>query len=245
MESNTLQELGKNIAIIDMRVVVPECISVLDSFSKKEFLQNLEQLPILKNLLVSPEQENYKCYSIESAIYNSKLQIMCQMSQQNKNDLIQELVDHQAIQKLQGTQLTAFCDALQSEPHCLIGPPGTGESYVGMCLVLALDLIRSKLELEGKCVGLILVLSYKNHSLDEFLLDIVANDPDIMPGMLVRTGSSDNEAIQKFLEHKRRTKYGSELRDHLERVVSAKRLASKTSKFWLQLVNQINNVKNY
>jgi len=49
------------------------------------------------------------------------------------------------------------------------------KSYIGVCLVLALDLIRKKAEQAGHAVGPVLVLSYKNHALDGkflFLLNL-------------------------------------------------------------------------
>jgi hypothetical protein len=47
------------------------------------------------------------------------------------------------------------------------------QSYVGVQLVQALDLIRQAAIRAGNPVGPILAISYKNHALDEILLDVV------------------------------------------------------------------------
>jgi len=70
-------------------------------------------------------------------------------------------------------------------------------------LVLALDLIRSKAEAYGLAgVGPVLVLSYKNHALDEFLVDICNQFPGrLLPGMLIRTGKLEIDSLHRFTEN--------------------------------------------
>ncbi len=67
---------------------------------------------------------------------------------------------------------------------------------------MALDLIRTKAEVYGLAgVGPILVLSYKNHALDEFLVDICQHYPGrIRPGMLIRTGKPEIDSLGDFTE---------------------------------------------
>lgn len=69
---------------------------------------------------------------------------------------------------------------------------------------MALDLVRRKAESEGHAVGPILVLSYKNHALDEFLIDVInqyqTSKRYLQPGMLIRTGKPDIEILENFTE---------------------------------------------
>lgn len=57
-------------------------------------------------------------------------------------------------------------------------------------------------ESEGHAVGPILVLSYKNHALDEFLLDIINASGHVFgkPEASIRTGKPDIESLMKFTE---------------------------------------------
>ena len=95
-----------------------------------------------------------------------------------------------------------------------------------MCLVLALDLIRSKAESRGHAVGPILVLSYKNHALDEFLIDVITqyeacSRRHLQPGMLIRTGKPDIESLELFTEkHSPMERYA---KDKLERIISVQK----------------------
>ena len=73
------------------------------------------------------------------------------------------------------------------------------QSYIGVCLVLTLDLIRKEAEIDGQAVGPVVILSYKNHALDEFLTDLDRYN-HFYPGMLIRAGKSENQALSKFSE---------------------------------------------
>jgi hypothetical protein len=72
--------------------------------------------------------------------------------------------------------------------------------------VLALDVIRRKAQQLRHAVGPILVLSYKNHALDEFLIDVISqyeastSRRHLLPGMLIRTGKPDIEVLEKYTE---------------------------------------------
>jgi hypothetical protein len=72
-----------------VRVFAPEVISVLYSFSKKEFVENMEQLPFLGNFLKEPEKYTLESISIDDAIMNSNLQIMLKMRPENKRELVE------------------------------------------------------------------------------------------------------------------------------------------------------------
>jgi hypothetical protein len=104
------------------------------------------------------------------------------------------------------------------------------QSYVGVCLVLALLLIRNSLRATGLPVGPVLMLSYKNHALDEFLADVVSaasssaaavnaatsssstftaaaaswrrHGLEVGPGFLIRTGTAEKEELKQFAERR-------------------------------------------
>lgn len=76
------------------------------------------------------------------------------------------------------------------------------QSYVGVQLVLALDLIRSAAMREGHPdVGPILVLSYKNHALDEVLLDVLKAKKH-QRGALVRCGKAEDQELSAYTEQR-------------------------------------------
>lgn len=49
--------------------------------------------------------------------------------------------------------------------HCV-------QSFVGVQLILALDAVRQAAIRAGHSVGPVVIMSYKNHALDEILLDV-------------------------------------------------------------------------
>ncbi len=91
---------------------------------------------------------------------------------------------------------------------------------------MALDLIRSKAESRGHPVGPVLVLSYKNHALDEFLIDVITQYEasfrrHLQPGMLIRTGKPDLESLERFTEkHSPMERFA---KDNLERIISVQK----------------------
>lgn len=110
-----------------------------------------------------------------------------------------------------------------------------------MCLVLALNLIRKKAEAYGHAVGPVLVLSYKNHALDEFLLDVISqynstvSDPNkrdcydrLRPGMLIRTGKPDIENLSEFTE--RHSPLERNAQRHLMDIIDVQRNARNVRK---------------
>ncbi|KAG2521545.1 hypothetical protein JM16_006188 [Phytophthora kernoviae] len=76
-------------------------------------------------------------------------------------------------------QLKSFTEALMYPVHCTQGPPGTGKSYLGVVVVRALLIVRDLWIMKNGEIGEppILVLSYKNHAIDEFLLDLLRAEP--------------------------------------------------------------------
>ncbi|KAG7382936.1 hypothetical protein PHYPSEUDO_004232 [Phytophthora pseudosyringae] len=78
-------------------------------------------------------------------------------------------------------QLRSFAEALMYPVHCTQGPPGTGKSYLGVVVVRALLVVRDVWKQKNREIGdpPILVLSYKNHAIDEFLLDLLRSEPSL------------------------------------------------------------------
>ena len=104
----------------------------------------------------------------------------------------------------------------------------------------------------------ILVLSYKNHALDEFLNDVINQYPDmpvyrehrylpyrssythgLQPGDLIRTGKSEFESLQKFSE--RSTPYERDAQQHLMKIISVQRKARNLVKLWSECARSIEN----
>lgn len=80
--------------------------------------------------------------------------------------------------RLQGAQLKSFIHGLSSPVAQIQGPPGTGKSYIGALIGLFLTRFTSQR---------ILVLSYTNHALDQFITDLV--DIGVKEEDIVRLGS--------------------------------------------------------
>ena len=125
-----------------------------------------------------------------------------------------------------------------------------------MCLVLALDLIRKKAQEEGHAVGPVLVLSYKNHALDEFLLDVLnqyeTTIPSsynrnfyqqrynkLSPGMLIRTGKPDIESLSQFTE--RSSPLERSAQDKLSQIILVQRSARNVVKVWSDCSRSLEN----
>ncbi|EXK43736.1 hypothetical protein FOXG_04472 [Fusarium oxysporum f. sp. lycopersici 4287] len=90
--------------------------------------------------------------------------------------------------KLQGAQLKSFIHGISSNLALIQGPPGTGKSFLGALILLTiLRLTKSR----------ILVLSYTNHALDQFMEDLM--DIGVSSDQMVRLGSKFTEATKSTL----------------------------------------------
>eukprot|EP00597_Dinobryon_sp_UTEXLB2267_P013697 CAMPEP_0170108520 /NCGR_PEP_ID=MMETSP0020_2-20130122/6618_1 /TAXON_ID=98059 /ORGANISM="Dinobryon sp., Strain UTEXLB2267" /LENGTH=3294 /DNA_ID=CAMNT_0010333253 /DNA_START=40 /DNA_END=9925 /DNA_ORIENTATION=+ len=195
------------VAIIDLRVFVPEVVSVLSTLSSPEFVSHLTQIPFSGGLIGQMKESTKFVYeprrsvtdNVILAIEYSEIDFVRRLNHTVRSKMAAQICAIPQVQTLYGTQLEAFCGALSSAMHCTQGPPGTGKSYIGVCLVLALDIIRQTALINGQPVGPILVLSYKNHALDEFLHDITRFS-NMTPGMLIRTGKAENIHLSNFSE---------------------------------------------
>lgn len=109
------------------------------------------------------------------------------------------------------------------------------QSYVGVQLILALDRIREAAKESGQALGPIVVLSYKNHALDEVLLDLLQS-PSCTPAMkrtLIRCGNPESEDLQPYREKNSQLERSAE--EELSQRLSALRQANRTAKDWHDL----------
>ena len=197
------------VAIIDLRVFVPEVVSVLATLTNDSFATNLTNIPCIGRLIghtpssppgfvYNPGMTDFKAVVL-LAINNSEITFLNRLPVPQRALLANQICALPPVRSLYGTQLEAFASALATSIHCTQGPPGTGKSYIGVCLVLALDIIRSAAQKAGQAVGPVVILSYKNHALDEFLDDVVKAS-HFSQGQLIRAGKPENEGLQKFSE---------------------------------------------
>lgn len=121
--------------------------------------------------------------------------------------------------------------------------------------MLALDLIRKKAESRGHAVGPILVLSYKNHALDEFLIDVISQyeaatkkslsslrgyaqrDWYLQPGWMIRTGKPDIESLERYTEKYLPLEKNAKI--NLERIISVQRNARSVIKEVLECARSL------
>ena len=112
---------------------------------------------------------------------------------------------------LDRSQVNALLGALTSEFACILGPPGTGKTY------LALQVVRTILK--SNIPGSILVVCYTNHALDQFLALLL----DTGFTNITRVGSKcTNEKVEKYRYQPERLVFSSnivQLKDRLNKRV--------------------------
>jgi len=86
---------------------------------------------------------------------------------------------------LDASQETAIKQCLKNRVAIIQGPPGTGKTFVGVKIVELLLTVNTPLRLP------ILLLTYKNHSLDEFLKEMVKLEPH----SVARVGGRSQEKV--------------------------------------------------
>lgn len=216
------------IAIIDLRVFVPEVISVLATMSSNEFVKGLQHAnfkPLLLNSVSAPMENIPTGVPLRNMIFyglqHSTIATVRLLSNELINNLTDELWKINQIRSLDDTQGKSFAMALMHSLHTCQGPPGSGKSFVGVCLVLALSKIRQFVKHKlGSSLGPIIVLAYKNHALDEFLVDVLRADVMLMKekGRLIRLGKPDEEMLLEFTETRNRMEFEAqkELENRLE-----------------------------
>ncbi|UPL02680.1 hypothetical protein LCI18_013614 [Fusarium solani-melongenae] len=89
---------------------------------------------------------------------------------------------------LEGAQLDSFINGLSKALALIQGPPGTGKSFLGALILVAILRLTNYR---------ILVLSYTNHALDQFMEDLM--NMGVKPDQMVRLGSKFTEATKSTL----------------------------------------------
>jgi hypothetical protein len=130
-------QINYTVAVIDLRVFVPEVISVLSTLSSREFENSLHRLhfaPLLlgdvpsATLLESSTTVNLDLHGmIYNSIIKSDMQCIQELSSSEKNQLVDEICKLSVVKTMDKTQLQAFTNALRCSVHCTQGPPGTGK----------------------------------------------------------------------------------------------------------------------
>ena len=131
-------DVSTSVAIIDLRVFVPEVISVLNTLARPDFGDQLAQIPFFDRLIghestkvPMKKLENEQSEPIEAciriALEGSEIDFVQRLNPYARSELIREICALRPIQTLSGTQLDAFAAALFSAVHCTQGPPGTGK----------------------------------------------------------------------------------------------------------------------
>jgi hypothetical protein len=135
-ESEAHIDLSTPVAVVDLRVFVPEVISVLSTLAKPDFSDQLAQIPFFGRLighestqvaLEGPGKGETVEACLRRALESSEIDFVQRLSPGAKEELVREICGLKPVQTLSGTQLEAFAAALFSAVHCTQGPPGTGK----------------------------------------------------------------------------------------------------------------------
>ena len=128
--------LSTQVAIIDLKVFVPEVISVLATFANPRFGEHLEQIPFARRLIgvapsprllrLPPASASISEYTLK-AIYNSEIRCLQMLPVEYKAWIVRDILSLPPVRNLYGTQLEAFANGIYSALHCTQGPPGTGK----------------------------------------------------------------------------------------------------------------------
>jgi len=135
-------------------------------------LQNTDTEQIaFRDELVKCQQGTRPEYITEETQVNADV-IYTQMQQPKLNALCYSL-DEMSLGEttLDASQETAIKQCLKSRVTIIQGPPGTGKTFVGVKIIQLLLTVSTPLRLP------ILILTYKNHSLDEFLKEMIKLEP--------------------------------------------------------------------
>lgn len=238
-ESDVPLEIGSRVAIIDLRVFVPEVVSVLSTIAQDSFRNHLTQIPFVNSLIgkgatallpIPITNEVPLRNLIEDAVINSDILLLKDLPHEVRSNAAARISNLNVVKSLYGTQLESFLKSLKNAVHCTHGPPGSGKSFLGVALVLSLIEIRNVARSSGLFnLGPILMISYKNHALDEFLVDVLKwTQHAISPGMMIRTGKPEHEKLQNYSERSNRQQHLAE--EELSKRISVLRESRKFNK---------------
>ncbi|RTE73245.1 hypothetical protein BHE90_012334 [Fusarium euwallaceae] len=148
-------------------------------------LQTMTELPLEGQLIHSeePSQDGTRPEALNL--------IINKMKAYSTNGMKVKMMAGRTLKKdiyLEGAQLDSFINGLENELALIQGPPGTGKSFLGALILLAI--LRQTNQR-------ILVLSYTNHALDQFMEDLM--EMGVSPDKMVRLGSKSTEATKSTL----------------------------------------------
>ena len=134
-------EVGVRVAVVDLRVFVPEVISVLSTFTHNSFLPNLKDIPFMDALIGrsrnndAPDEFNHDhnkspVENIQNAIGCSQIEVVRRLTVAERGEIATKICHLNVVKTLIGAQLSAFTNALAHAAHCTQGPPGTGKVVV-------------------------------------------------------------------------------------------------------------------
>ena len=122
-------EVGSRIAIIDLRVFVPEVLSVLSTFARPNFSTHLAQIPFIASLIgraptIDPladlDLSVMVCKDvIVNAIDRSEIDVVRRLPPEQRRGLGEHIAHLTRDANLYGTQLQAFASALASAVRVL------------------------------------------------------------------------------------------------------------------------------
>jgi hypothetical protein len=127
-----------HVAVVDMRVFVPEVMTVLSTLGQRSFLDGFTRVSFSKYLL-SPEYQDTSpslpselssasLYDhLRVAFQRTTIDCLSTLSEERKEIILQKICHLQVVQSLDRTQREAFVHALLRPLHCTQGPPGTGK----------------------------------------------------------------------------------------------------------------------
>ncbi|KAI9990974.1 hypothetical protein PInf_018592 [Phytophthora infestans] len=199
--------VGDSVAIIDCQTFVPEFIPVLKALEKQRQMPVPFQNGALLNLCdhvsfgpsVDADRADYDKDDSDGNVTGVadistrdlirkviQLSLLDPIVDIRRDGALRSRLESSLLQLVESAtldpgQLRSFAEALMYPVHCTQGPPGTGKSYLGVIVVRALLVIRDLWKRKNGEIGdpPILVLSYKNHAIDEFLLDLLRSEPTL------------------------------------------------------------------
>ncbi|KAF1974109.1 P-loop containing nucleoside triphosphate hydrolase protein [Bimuria novae-zelandiae CBS 107.79] len=141
-------------------------------------LQNMKEMPLKEQLLELTPEANETLSGIQPT---SIIQAIRQKGHQE----LQHIVGTTKSVKLDEAQSDSLLTGLSKKVSLIQGPPGTGKSFIGALIAKILHDHTSET---------ILVLTYTNHALDQFLVDL--QDIGIPQNNIVRLGQKFNASTK-------------------------------------------------
>eukprot|EP00727_Mastigamoeba_balamuthi_P005898 m51a1_g1928 hypothetical protein (3697) ;mRNA; f:880111-891708 len=135
-------------------------------------------------------------------ILNSTLEPIVQVRRVALLELKRRLVALVRHLTLDPGQFESFVSAFTHPVHLTQGPPGTGKSYLGVAITRALLILR-KMWIDARPdVGAppILILSYKNHAIDELAVDLVRAESKVKMIRVGGGGKNSDPRLERYSE---------------------------------------------